>query len=55
MWWTSPSTTKQHGSNSPYLEWENRRCGHGNAKLFNGRRIYFDVSNGMSSKFHPPK
>jgi hypothetical protein len=55
MWWTFPSTTKQHGNSNPYLGWANRGCGHGNTKFFSGRIIYLDVSNGTSSKFHPPK
>ncbi len=27
--------------------------GHGNIESFNGRRIYFNISNGRGSKFHP--
>ncbi len=54
MWWTCPSTIKQHGDTNPYPKWANRGCGHGNTKSFNGRSICFDVANGKGSNFHPP-
>jgi hypothetical protein len=47
-------TTKWHGSTNPYPGWVNKRCGHGNAKSFSGKRIFFDISSGRGLKFHPP-
>jgi hypothetical protein len=54
MWWTCPSTTKQHGSANPYPKWVNRGCGQGNTESFNGKTICFNVSSGRGLKFHPP-
>jgi hypothetical protein len=51
MWWTCPSTTKQHGSINPYPRWVNKKCGHGSVESLNKRIICF---NGRGSKFHPP-
>ncbi len=31
----------------------NRKRGHWNIKLFYGRKIYFDLSSGRGSNFHP--
>ncbi len=54
MWWTCPSTIKQHGNTNPCFRWVNKGCGHGNIKSFNGKKICFNISNGRGSKFHPP-
>jgi hypothetical protein len=54
MWWTCPSTTKQHGNANLYPKWVNKGCGHRNTKSFNGKRICFDISSGRGLKFHPP-
>ncbi len=54
MWWTCPPPLNNMGDTNPYLEWANRRCGHGNTESFNGKKICFDVANGKGLKFHPP-